>query len=95
MFFSKRGEEKFLICRAAVKPVGRSPESKPVGAAWLDGLAIGKSVQCDPPFGKNNFNIFSFTSIIPQVRLNHQSLFSVQHNLTDLQSTISKTPLRY
>ncbi|MBQ7524369.1 MAG: hypothetical protein IJT08_02050 [Alphaproteobacteria bacterium] len=27
-FFSKRGEEKFLICRAAVKLEGRSPESK-------------------------------------------------------------------
>ncbi|MBQ7524302.1 MAG: hypothetical protein IJT08_01680 [Alphaproteobacteria bacterium] len=39
LFFSKRGEEKVLICRAAVKLEGRSPKSKPVGAAWLDGLA--------------------------------------------------------
>ncbi|MBQ7524303.1 MAG: hypothetical protein IJT08_01685 [Alphaproteobacteria bacterium] len=52
MFFSKRGEEKALICRAAVKLVGRSPESKPVGAAWLDGSRKSKSVQCAPPFGK-------------------------------------------
>ena len=28
LFFSKRGEKKELICRAAVKPGGRSPESK-------------------------------------------------------------------
>ncbi|MBQ7524204.1 MAG: hypothetical protein IJT08_01175 [Alphaproteobacteria bacterium] len=27
-FFPKRGEEKVLICRAAVKLVGRSPKSK-------------------------------------------------------------------
>ncbi|MBQ7524087.1 MAG: hypothetical protein IJT08_00560 [Alphaproteobacteria bacterium] len=42
--FSKRGEKKALICRAAVKPAGRSPESKPEGAAWLDGTRKGKSV---------------------------------------------------
>ncbi|MBQ7524751.1 MAG: hypothetical protein IJT08_04050 [Alphaproteobacteria bacterium] len=28
ILFFKRGEEKALICRAAVKPAGRSPESK-------------------------------------------------------------------
>ncbi|MBQ7524025.1 MAG: hypothetical protein IJT08_00240 [Alphaproteobacteria bacterium] len=54
MFFSKRDEKKHLICQAAVKPAGQSPKSKPVGAAWLDGTRIGKSVQCVPPFEKNN-----------------------------------------
>ncbi|MBQ7524422.1 MAG: hypothetical protein IJT08_02340 [Alphaproteobacteria bacterium] len=44
ILFSQRGEEKFLICRAAVKPAGRSPKSKPEGAAWLDGSTKGKSV---------------------------------------------------
>ncbi|MBR1479806.1 MAG: hypothetical protein IJ599_02820 [Alphaproteobacteria bacterium] len=29
LFFSKRDEKKDLICRAAVKPEGRSPKSKP------------------------------------------------------------------
>jgi hypothetical protein len=29
LFFSKMGEKKELLCRAAVKPEGRSPESKP------------------------------------------------------------------
>ncbi|MBR1480112.1 MAG: hypothetical protein IJ599_04465 [Alphaproteobacteria bacterium] len=52
LFFSKRDEKNNLICRAAVKLGGRSPESKPPGAAWLDGLRKGKSVQCVPPFGK-------------------------------------------
>ncbi|MBR1479619.1 MAG: hypothetical protein IJ599_01830 [Alphaproteobacteria bacterium] len=44
ILFSKRGKKNVLICQAAVKPVGRSPESKPVGAAWLDGTRKGKSV---------------------------------------------------
>ncbi|MBR1479396.1 MAG: hypothetical protein IJ599_00640 [Alphaproteobacteria bacterium] len=52
--FFQRDEKNNLICRAAVKLGGRSPESKPAGAAWLDGTRIGKSVQCVPPFGKNN-----------------------------------------
>ncbi|MBQ7523994.1 MAG: hypothetical protein IJT08_00080 [Alphaproteobacteria bacterium] len=53
-FFPKGTAGKVLICRAAVKPAGRSPKSKPIGAAWLDSTRKGKSVQCVPPFGKNN-----------------------------------------
>ncbi|MBQ7524142.1 MAG: hypothetical protein IJT08_00860, partial [Alphaproteobacteria bacterium] len=53
-FFFQKGRKNNLICRAAVKPEGRSPKSKPTGAAWLDGSTKGKSVQCVPPFGKNN-----------------------------------------
>ncbi|MBR1479789.1 MAG: hypothetical protein IJ599_02730 [Alphaproteobacteria bacterium] len=44
ILFPKRDEKKRLICRAAVKPAGRSPKSKPEGAAWLDGSTKGKSV---------------------------------------------------
>ncbi|MBR1479571.1 MAG: hypothetical protein IJ599_01570 [Alphaproteobacteria bacterium] len=54
MFFPKRGEEKFLICRAAVKPVGRSPKSKPTGVAWLDGSAKANQYNASRPLGKNN-----------------------------------------
>ncbi|MBQ7524052.1 MAG: hypothetical protein IJT08_00380 [Alphaproteobacteria bacterium] len=54
MFFSKRDEKKHLICRAAVKLVGRSPEGKPVGAAWLDGLAKRQISTMRPAFWKNN-----------------------------------------
>ncbi|MBR1479432.1 MAG: hypothetical protein IJ599_00830 [Alphaproteobacteria bacterium] len=50
--FSKRGEEKFLICRAAVKPAGRSPKSKPVGAAWLDGCGKANQYNASSPLGK-------------------------------------------
>ncbi|MBR1479984.1 MAG: hypothetical protein IJ599_03765 [Alphaproteobacteria bacterium] len=52
MFFPKGAKKNSLICRAAVKLEGRSPESEPLGLAWLDGTRRGKSVQCVPPFGK-------------------------------------------
>ena len=54
LFFPKRGEEKVLICRAAVKLEGLSPKSKPVGAAWLDGLAERQIGTMRPAFWKNN-----------------------------------------
>ena len=53
-FFSKRGEKSLLICGAAVKPEGRSPESKPLGAAWLDGKRGANRYNAPRPLGKNN-----------------------------------------
>ncbi|MBQ7524392.1 MAG: hypothetical protein IJ599_02955 [Alphaproteobacteria bacterium] len=52
MFFPKRGEKSILICRAAVKPVGQSPESKPLGAAWLDGCGKANRYNASRLLGK-------------------------------------------
>ena len=52
LFFSKRDEKKDLICRAAVKLEGRSPESKPIGAAWLDGCGKANQYNASRPLEK-------------------------------------------
>ncbi|MBR1479354.1 MAG: hypothetical protein IJ599_00425 [Alphaproteobacteria bacterium] len=50
-YFFQKGRRKV----SDLPSCSQALQSKPVGAAWLDGMRKGKSVQCVPPFGKNNF----------------------------------------